>query len=202
MKKHIFFTTMLALLLTACYTPVFAQLAKVNSYSGVRVYIESTPVGQYETLGEVVLSLPPDIHTYTTVDGKIRQYVSSPHYAKIRDGLITQSVMANRATNGIIISGERATMLRIDEDDPNANYATVNRDGDLYLFIECTPATDYDFVGKVETRGVVSDYFMGVISKIRYRATKDRKLKKQRYNAAIFHIDNTAGSYADYVLLK
>ena len=105
MKK---FFSLLAMILIAGMSFAQNNLAKAEVYGGVYVFMDCTPVSEYEVLGEVsfggkgsggtLISMP-------SATGGQMMMVSSgstPQYTSIRNGLISNAVLANRAVEGII----------------------------------------------------------------------------------------------------
>ena len=135
--------------------------AIVDSYGGVYVFNDCTPVDQYEVLGDVsfggktsgssFVALPNGMGGTTMIvsGGETAQYTS------IRNGLVANAVMANRAVEGIIISIPkegmgRATMIKFKEKSDNNRLAKVNNHRGLYVFSDCKPVNTYTSIKKVK----------------------------------------------------
>lgn len=190
----------LFLLIVCCYTLNAEMLARVDVVGGCRVFAECTPVAKYEVLGEINLAYTPTVSSSSYKIGDFSMNListSKPYYNEIRDGLITQGIMANREVNGIIINGQKGTLIRFSNDEENTDLAIPNRRNGMYLFVDSHPIEDYNFIGKI-TAGLVDDNFQGIINSILHRANK--KLRKKEYNGAIFHWVKD-GSYAEIICI-
>lgn len=159
------------------------NLARVACYSGVLIFTDCMPVKQYEILGEVYYDKSGKQHATTlysynsatnSINSTAISYTESPQYPEIRDGLIIQSVMANRYVEGIIITitneGEgRATMIKFKEGVEDKDLARVNTHYGLFVFTDCIPINTYSFVGKINRAGGLN---------VDYNVLRDKLLKK------------------------
>lgn len=147
------------------------NLARVENYSGVLVFMDCTPVVPYEVLGDVTNSNQSQggfSSSYYRVGGMVvsnSSYTSTPQYTDIRDQLVINAVMANREVEGILITipkeGEgRATMIKFTDSVGDKTLARVSSHLGLWVFTDCTPVTPYSFVGKIKNAGGLnSAYF-------------------------------------------
>lgn len=167
------------------------SLARVACYSGVFVFTDCMPVEQYEVLGDVYYDKngkqhATTLYSYNAATHSINStgiaYTESPQYTDIRDGLIVQSVMANRQVEGVIITltkeGEgRATLIKFKDGVKEKDLARVNTHLGLYVFTDCMPVNNYSFVGKIDRAGGLN---------VDYNVLRDKMLKKvnNRYPTA------------------
>ena len=159
------------------------SLARVACFSGVYVYTDCMPVEQYEVLGEVYFDKNGKQHATTlysynyatkSLNSTGITYTESPQYTDIRDGLIVQSVMANRQVEGIIVTltkeGEgRATLIKFKDGVKDKDLARVNTHLGLFVFTDCMPINNYTFVGKINRAGGLN---------VDYNVLRDKLLKK------------------------
>lgn len=159
------------------------SLARVACFSGVYVYTDCMPVEQYEVLGEVYFDKNGKQHATTlysynyatkSINSTGITYTESPQYTDIRDGLIVQSVMANRQVEGIIVTltkeGEgRATLIKFKDGVKDKDLARVNTHLGLFVFTDCMPINNYTFVGKINRAGGLN---------VDYNVLRDKLLKK------------------------
>lgn len=144
MKKHIL------LLLILLSGNLFAQknLAIAEQIGGVYIFNDCTPLGQYELLGDVTFGgsnrssfiAMPNGAGGTTM---IKSGGGTPQYTSIRNGLVSNAIMANRAVEGILIQipkeGEgRATMIKFKEGEDKSK-CRVNRHKDYTCFAIANP---------------------------------------------------------------
>ena len=152
------------------------NLARVANYSGIYVFADCTPIGQYEVLGDVYfdkegakhIAVIPNYgysHGSLAVTGSsVISYSETPQYTDIRNGLIAQAVMANRQVEGILLSfpkeGEgRATLIKFKEGVSDKSLAKVNSHLGIFVFTDCMPVNTYSFVGKIsKAEGLNTDY--------------------------------------------
>ena len=167
------------------------NIAHVACFSGVFVFTDCMPIAQYDILGEVYYDKKGKQHattlySYNPASNSINttglSYTESPQYTDIRDGLIIQSVMANRQVEGIIITltkeGEgRATLIKFKEGEKDKDLARVNTHLGLFVFTDCMPVNTYSFVGKINRAGGLN---------VDYNVLRDKLLKKanNRYPTA------------------
>ena len=159
------------------------DIARVTCYSGVFVFTDCMPLGQYEILGEVYYDKKgkqnaTTLYSYNAMTHTINStgitYTESPQYTDIRDGLVIQSVMANRQVEGIIITltkeGEgRATLIKFKDGVEDKALARVNTHLGLMVFTDCMPINTYSFVGKINRAGGLN---------VDYNVLRDKLLKK------------------------
>ena len=184
MKKIIFVACVMMV-----YATLFAQdlgknnIARVNSYGGTFVFTDCTPVAEYEILGDVYFDKEGKQHTLTmqtynaqtkSMNPSTMTVTVTPQYTDIRDGLITQAVMANRQVEGVLISitkeGEgRATLIKFKEGATNKDIARVSAHLGVLVFTDCVPVNNYSFIGQINRAGGVSSD---------YNTLRDRLIKK------------------------
>lgn len=175
-------------------------MGRVETFGGVRVFSESKPVAKYETLGEINFAAASNSSSSFISMGATMMFISdSEHieYNEIRNGLVGQSVMANREVNGIIINGKKATLIKINNEDKDADLCFPNKRGNTYLFIDATPIGEYDYVQTVKAKATDWDvnYILNTILK------RTSKLK-QPHNAAIFRFVTGGRDYAEIINIR
>ena len=85
---------------------------------------------------------------------------------------------------------------------PNTNnQATVNQEQGLYLFTDCKPVNDYEFLGTVQGKSAMS------ISNEQYIDVRNlliKRVKKEfpKADGIIFHFDNGGRDAADAIFFK
>lgn len=179
---------------------------RVNMQSGVLIFAECTPIAKYEVLGEINFSYTPTVTDYN-INSFGRNIhlteVSSPRYQEMRDGLIAQSVLANRSVTAILLTKNHATMIKFEDGEQNTNLAVPGRDKGICYYIDSEPVANYDYVTTVHVKGLVSDYtYTSMIANIQKQLTK-KKYSKLTYNAIIYHFGAQEGStYAELVNIK
>ncbi len=161
------------------------NLAKVSFYSGVYVFTDCIPVGEYEVLGDVYFDKEGKTHARTlmyynaqskSINSSAYTYTETPQYPDIRDGLVAQAIMANRQVEGVLIDipkeGEgRATLIKFKDGVEDKSLARVNSHLGIFVFTDCTPVNIYTFVGKINyAGGLNSDY----------NVLRDRLIKKAK----------------------
>ncbi len=163
------------------------NLALVEQINGVYVFSDCKPVGAYDVLGMVNFAggetasttVVPMTHYHNgRVDTHIVPVVSveEAQYTSIRNGLITNAILANRQVEGIILSIENegigsATMIKFKDGVENKNYALVNCYSGIYVFNDCAPLCPYKYIGKRE---------FSLNASSSYTYIRDRLLKKCR----------------------
>lgn len=143
------------------------HLARVQSISGVLVFSKCTPVHDYTTLGTVSLSVGKQSAGYISMNGVMIPISDDPQYTEIRNGLVAQAVLANRETEGIIINGKSATMIKFDS-SLSRDERTLARPELRYgvrLFVDSEPIDEYRFVNTKKIM-MANDYIDGVINKL------------------------------------
>lgn len=143
------------------------HLARVQSISGVLVFSKCTPVHAYKILGTVSFAGVKQSSGYISMNGVMIPVSSSPQYTEIRNGLLAQAVLANRETEGIIINGKSATMIKFDS-SLSQDERTLARPELRYgvrLFVDSNPVDEYQFV-KTKKIVLADDLLDGVINKL------------------------------------
>lgn len=200
MKRTLFMTVVLL-----CFATIYAQsdkqLAKVDNYSGVRVFSYCEPVAEYEVLGEV--SFAGSSGGYYTIGGMTFASGTEQQYNEIRNALIMSAVMANRAVEGVIIhpiknKQGRATMIKFKEDAENKDLAYVTKKRDYYIFIDCKPTGDYEFQGKRRCSDLVDGSSDSIIDGI----LRNTKNLSRNANAVIVTFVTNGYDYAEAITLK
>lgn len=79
------------------------------------------------------------------------------------------------------------------------NQATVNQEQGLYLFIESTPAGDYEYLGTVKN---TVTFGSGQFADVKKILIKKAKKEYPEANGLILHFVNGGTDYADAVILK
>jgi hypothetical protein len=191
MKKKI---TLLALCLFAILNS-FGQknLADVNKIKGFYVFVDSKPTSEYESLGEV------------KVDGNDAEVRKSPQYQSVRDNLIKNARAANYTADGLILTFvnggvDKAEIIKFKESEKNKARAKVEQNQGVYIFIDCQPVSESDYIGTSKKSG-------GGFSSSQYTAVRDALIKKCKkdfkdFDAIIFKFIEGGADMADAVKLK
>lgn len=158
-------------------------IARVESYNGIFVFTDCTPIAEYEVLGEVTNAIP-DSHNEGL---SFFDFPSPPNHIDIRRQLITNALYANRQVEGIIITlskiGEgHATLIKFKDGVKDKSLAKVNSFYGVLVFTDCTPINNYSFLKKYET-GNIS--YADSRNKIIQKACK----KNPEVQGVIFHIE-------------
>lgn len=143
------------------------HLARVQSISGVLVFSKCTPVHDYTTLGTVALAVGKQSAGYISMNGVMIPVSDDPQYTEIRNGLVAQAVLANRETEGIIINGKSATMIKFDSSlsQDERRIARPELRYGVRLFVDSDPVDEYQFV-KTKKILMSDDLLDGVINKL------------------------------------
>lgn len=163
------------------------NLASADQISGVYVFSDCKPVGAYDVLGTVNFAggektsamAMPVTHYH---NGQVTTHVvpttvtEEPQYTSIRNGLVTNAILANQQVEGVILSIEgegigKATMIKFKDGVENKNHALVNCYSGIYVFNDCTPLYPYSYIGK-------TGFTLGLSSSYTY--LRDKLLKKCR----------------------
>lgn len=177
------------------------QLAKVDNYSGIRVFSYCEPIAEYEVLGEV--SFAGSSGGYYTIGGMMFASGSEQQYNEIRNALIVSAVMANRAVEGVIIhpiknKQGRATMIKFKEGAEDTDLAYVSKKRDFYIFIDCKPTGNYIFQGKRRCSDLVDGSSDSIIDGI----LRNTKNLSRNANAIIVTFVTNGYDYAEAITLK
>ena len=188
---------------------VFAQnnIAIAEQIGGVCIFNDCTPLGQYEVLGDVtfsgnnqssIIAMPNGVGGTTM----IKSGGGTPQYTSIRNGLVANAVMANRAVEGILIQitkeGEgRATMIKFREGEDKIK-CKVNRQNGLYVFCDCKPIQEYNQIGEVGTLTAQSTMYNDIRNKLIKKVLK----KYKSVDGIIIHFVERGRDYADVIQLQ
>lgn len=145
---------LLALCLSSLTKISFGQknLSEVNKIKGFYVFVDSKPVAEYESLGEI------------KVDEKDPEVKKSKQYQAIRDNLIKNARAANYTADGLIltfVSGgtDKAEIIKFKDGQKNKERAKVEQYQGVYIFIDCKPISETTYLGTVKkTIGFSSQY--------------------------------------------
>lgn len=172
MKKFNFKFVMCALFCTLQIV-TFAQnnLAIVENQSGVLIFSQSRPKSKYTIIGEIFFSGESKTGSISTYNAALHTsstyvYSSTPQYNEIKNGLVAQSIMANREVQGIIIDGKHATMLKFDNDSIANDTAIVEKIEGKYVFVNCSPISEYDYLKTKSIMIAWDDSLKGIATKL------------------------------------
>jgi hypothetical protein len=170
MNKKILFSV----LIIGMSLNVFSQsnLAEVNKINGFYVFIDSSPLEEYEVVGEI------------KVENDDKEIIrSGGQYLATRDNIIKNARLANYSADGLIftfIDGgtDKASMIKFKQNSPKNNIAKVQQFQGIYLFTDSTPISGYDYIDSVK--------FSGGFSSGQYTNVRETLLKrtKKRYSEA------------------
>lgn len=140
-------------------------LARVDNYSGVCVFTDCVPLAKYEVLGDISFNKSGD-GSYFVMSGPLvlAGGGETPQYTDIRNGLISQAVLANRQVEGVLITIARegmgkATMIKFTDPTEDKTLAKVNSHIGVLVFTDCSPLANYYHLGKINgAGGLNSDY--------------------------------------------
>lgn len=177
----------------------FAQsgknLADVNKIKGFYVFVDSKPVSEYESLGEV------------KVDEKDAEVKRSPQYQIIRDNLIKNARAANYTADGLILTFvnggvDKAEIIKFKDGQKNKARAKVEQTQGIYIFVDCEPVTESTYVGTAKSHGTP-------FSSPQYTSVRDGLIKKckkefkdKEFDAIVFKFVDGGADMADAVKLK
>lgn len=189
MKKQILFLT----IFMSCNLFAQKNVAIADQIGGVYIFTDSTPLGQYEVLGDVTFGGSGSSAFVSMPNGMggsnmIISGLETPQYTSIRNGLVANAVMANRAVEGVLIQitkeGEgRATMIKFKEDEDKSK-CKVSRQQGLYVFCDCKPFQDYDKLGEIVGAGGLSTLY----GDLRNRLIKKVLRKYKTADGIIIHL--------------
>lgn len=161
------------------------NLARVETYGGVLVFTDCTPVAPYEILGDVTNATLSSNEGYSSsfllLGGLLFSGGSSsgatPQYPDIRNQLVINALMANRQVEGILISlpkyGEgRATLIKFKDGAEDKALARVNYHLGVLVFTDCTPINSYTFVGNIPKVKRAGIYYNNIRDKLIMQAQK------------------------------
>lgn len=115
------------------------DLARVKSYSGIYVFMNSTPASPYHILGDISIS---SIRRSDFLGYSVIEPVSA------LDMLISSAIRANRNVDGIITEdGYNATLIQFDSSsDIDKSLARVKSKKGYLVFVESSPESAYNYV--------------------------------------------------------
>lgn len=192
MKKTFFLIIVIMMSLS-----LFAQknLAIVSEVGGVAIFSYCMPTSKYEVLGEIGFSGKGDSHLIMM--GTNFMYGSSEvQYTEMSRGLVSQAVLANRETEGIIIKDEHATMIKFT--DPNENHllGLAQMEKGLYIFVDSQPVSKYDYI--TNKKGPLAASVKELVPSLLKRANKVKK----EHNAVIIHFETGGYDNVDVINIK
>ena len=141
------------------------NIASVNKINGFYIFTDNQPISEYEVIGEV--------NTTNHSDMDITR--SGAQYQPVRDYLIKTARQVNYTADGLILSlvnggTDKALIIKFKENTVTKNQAKVNQYQGIYLFVDCKPTTETQYIGTVKH----STSF----SSSQYSALRDKLLKK------------------------
>lgn len=170
------------------------SLADVNKIKGFYVFVDSKPVAEYESLGEV------------KVDEKDAEVKRSPQYQIIRDNLIKNARAANYTADGLILTFvnggvDKAEIIKFKDGQKNKARAKVEQIQGVYIFVDCEPVTESTYVGtSKKSGGFSSPQYTSVRDALIKKCKKE--FKDKEFDAIIFKFVDGGADMADAVKLK
>ena len=183
------------------------NVGKVEVVSGVYIFTDCTPIADYEVLGEVSFSKQATSKVTTMISptgGLTTGVVSSgetAQYTTVRNALVVQAVLANRAVEGIMLKdlGEgtgRAVMIKFTDSETDHALAKVNNYFGFYVFTDCTPVTEFTTVKKVKGK---LGYLNASYGNIRDHMTKKATRRAKDANAVVIHLVDGGRDYVEAI---
>lgn len=170
------------------------SLADVNKIKGFYVFVDSKPVAEYESLGEV------------KVDEKDAEVKRSPQYQIIRDNLIKNARAANYTADGLILTFvnggvDKAEIIKFKDGQKNKARAKVEQIQGVYIFVDCEPVTESTYVGtSKKSGGFSSPQYTSVRDALIKKCKKE--FKDKEFDAIVFKFVDGGADMADAVKLK
>jgi len=129
MKTSILKVAIVAFVLIANTIYCQSNLAEVNKIKGFYVFVDSKPIAEYESLGEV------------KVDEKDAEIKKSNQFQSVRDNLIKNARAANYTADGLIITFvnggvDKAEIIKFKEAAKNKERAKVEQIQGVYIFVD------------------------------------------------------------------
>jgi hypothetical protein len=164
MKKKL----LLSVLIIGISTNLFSQsnIAEANKINGFYIFVDSSPIDEYEVLGEV------------KVDESDKEVLKSEgQYTAIRDNIIKNARSVNYTAEGLIfqyINGgtDKAMMIKFKNKSEKNNLAKVEQFQGLYIFTDCTPTKEHKYIETVK--------FSGGFNNLQYSNVRDTLIKRVR----------------------
>lgn len=134
------------------------EIARVEQFAGVCVFSDCTPLAKYEVLGDITFNSSGEEALIMMPGTVMYAGAETPQYTEIRNGLVSQSVLANRQVEGVLItitkSGQgKATMIKFIDSSEDKTLAKANLHSGVLVFTDCKPLNSYSFLGKVSGNG-------------------------------------------------
>jgi hypothetical protein len=141
------------------------NIAVVNKIQGFYIFIDSQPLGEYEVIGEVTSSG----HNDRDISN------SGGQYQPVRDHLIRTARQTNYQADGLILTlvnggTDKAVIIKFKESEPNKNLARVTQYQGLFLFVDCEPKSESNYLGTIKSKMSFSS--------AQYSALRDKLIKK------------------------
>lgn len=160
------------------------NLARAENYNGVYIFTDCSPVAPYDIIGNVYFNQKGESapvfmpQAPNTVQMPPVIIEDTPQYMDIRNGLISQAIMANRQVEGVLITitkeGEgSATLIKFKDGTSDHSLAKVNAHMGVLVFTDCRPVNTYSFVGKISRAGGLSSDYNNLRDKL-IRKAKDK----------------------------
>lgn len=170
-----------------------SNLAEVNKINGFYIFVDSKPTAEYDVVGEV------------KADETDKDIIKSQgQYTQVRDNIIRNARIANYGADGLIftlVNGgtDKALIIKFKEDKPENKIAQVERYMGLYVFTDCNPISDYDYI---DTQKFSGGFSSGQYTSVRDALIKRVKKKNPNANAIILKLITGASDLADGIRLK
>lgn len=171
------------------------NIAEVNKIKGFYIFMDNSPIGEYESLGEVVSD---DLK-----DPAIKK--SQGQYQSVRDNLIKNARSVNYTADGLILKfvnggTDKAEIIKFKENEKNKSKAKVEQIRGFYIFVDCNPITESNYIGTSRRSG-------GLFSSPQYTSVRDALINKcikefKDFDAVIIKFVEGGADMADAVKLK
>lgn len=145
MKLNIYFTIITSIIAINLYSQ--KNIADVNKINGLYIFVDSKPIEDYEVFGEI------------KIDENDKEIMNSGgQYTSVRDNLIKNARLANYSADGLILNlinegTDKAIMIKFKNKDAKNNLAKVEQFQGLYIFTDCTPTKDNNYIETVKFSG-------------------------------------------------
>jgi hypothetical protein len=145
------------------------NIANANKIQGFYIFIDSQPMAEYEVIGEIT----SEGHN----DRDIKN--SGGQYQPVRDYLINKARQTNYQADGLILTlvnggTDKAVIIQFKENAENKSLARVTQYQGLYLFVDCEPVKQSNYLGTIKSKLSLSS--------AQYSSLRDKIIKKCKKN--------------------
>ena len=141
------------------------NIANANKIQGFYIFIDSQPMAEYDVIGEIT----SEGHN----DRDIKN--SGGQYQPVRDYLINKARQTNYQADGLILTlvnggTDKAVIIQFKENAENKSLARVTQYQGLYLFVDCEPVKQSNYLGTIKSKLSLSS--------AQYSSLRDKLIKK------------------------